>query len=343
MANFSLTGQLVTDTIRDLWSEKKYGKALKYGLETLSGSNISHIQSIIDGEYKLIGINDLDLVIDDSGYTPEFSFMDCISLMETNETFKQKAYANDIAKGQYLFSEYSRMLALDYDHDRIIPLFYEWETLIPDAKKDLQDKMPFYFRKWLRTLSPDIDVRNRAEYDSRGIVESIFGDTNKIVEYEQFKKECEKYLIPDIEDQYEKYKELRHRIAQPIITSPNKEVLIEQDKLELKNKYKKDITMSAKFGWLTKNGTYYTCEFAEHETLAKIIVNVFHNELIQTTDNKQYSDILLNLGYVKIHQCDIGFSYISFKTKPNHDQNIKIERYIAVNKIQNYKNAYASN
>jgi hypothetical protein len=100
---FNITGEFLTEQIRDLWQSKNFKKAIKLGLESLDGSNISHIINIIDGEMKLEGINNLSLITDGK-YKPEISFLDVLdySMIPNNGYFKIHLLINMVMKNDNL-------------------------------------------------------------------------------------------------------------------------------------------------------------------------------------------------------------------------------------------------
>lgn len=50
MAKFVITGEMLTQRIRDFWASKQYSKAIEYGLESIDGMTTDYLIEIIDGK-----------------------------------------------------------------------------------------------------------------------------------------------------------------------------------------------------------------------------------------------------------------------------------------------------
>lgn len=86
--------------------------------------------------------------------------------------------------------------------------------------------------------------------------------------------------------------------------------------------------MKSDYGWVSPDGRFTVCEYAEHETLAKTLCEYFKYPFNdEQKDGRQLSDVLLKIGYVKIHRDDIGISHITHNRKLTIEQQLKIDRY----------------
>jgi len=71
MACFQISGEFITNQARAFWAdEEKPAEALKLLLECCKGITRDQAMSIILGQAKLVGINDLDLVDDNATLSP---------------------------------------------------------------------------------------------------------------------------------------------------------------------------------------------------------------------------------------------------------------------------------
>lgn len=62
--HFSVTGEFITNKVRDLWQEREFAKAFDV-LDCCIGITKDQQIAVIDGRSKLVGVNDVELVDDD--------------------------------------------------------------------------------------------------------------------------------------------------------------------------------------------------------------------------------------------------------------------------------------
>jgi hypothetical protein len=181
---------------------------------------------------------------------------------------------------------------------------------------------------YLRKINGTINVKNKSGFYSINIVESeIKGELDR----NKFDKICDNFFIySDREETWEQC--LRTR---KIINEPSKETIEKNIKDEF-NKYKSDITMKSDYGWLSPDGKFIVCEWAEHEVCALAICEYLKYPFTQEQkQGRQISDVLLKVGYVKIHRDDVGLLHFTHNRKLTSEQEMKIDRYKVVHKIFN--------
>ncbi|MCK9544457.1 MAG: hypothetical protein M0R03_20760 [Novosphingobium sp.] len=325
--NFKINGEFLTQKIRDFWESKEYRKAIQFGLESLYGAEIEHIISIINGKMKLIGVNDLDLV-EDMEYKPNVDFLDILnySMIPNNGYFK--IYDEDEITAKEIinyFNNYSETKnELNELFEKPFELAKKWKSLLPEVQKDNQLNMPHWLLVYLRKSSDNKYVRSKANLYSINIVES---ELNGELKREIFDDICDKfYIYSDRENVWNECLETRKKITKTL-NQPDENFLRENLKNQL-NKYKSDATMKSNYGWLSPDGTFIVCDFAEHELLASLLCE-YHKYpfTIEQKIGKQLSDVLLKMGYVKIHRDDLGFIHFTNKQKLTLEQETKIGRY----------------
>jgi len=325
MGKFSITGDFLTEKIRDLWESKNFKMSVKLGFESLDGSNISHIVSIIDGEMKLTGVNDLDLVTDGE-YKPEVSFLDVLdySMIPNNGYFR--IYEQDSRRAYEIIEWFVNTTPDNIGDERRHNLIYEWNTLLPEVREDFKNDIPHWMVVYLRKINGDDEVKRKAGFYSIGIVES---EISPVLDRKEFDKICDKYFIySDREDTWENC--IQNRTW---ITEPSRETLEKNIKDEF-GRYKHDITMKSDYGWLSPDGRFTVCDWAAHEVCALAMCEYLKYPFTkEQKQGKQLSDVLLKMGYVKIHRDDIGLFHFTHNRKITPEQEIKIDRYKFAHKM----------
>lgn len=87
MAKFIITGEMITQRIRDFWVSKQYSKAIEYGLESIYGMTIDYLSEIIDGKKQLIG---------DDNFEQEFKYIDIFKYADMNQNVYSRIYDEDM-------------------------------------------------------------------------------------------------------------------------------------------------------------------------------------------------------------------------------------------------------
>jgi len=325
MATFSITGNFLTERIRDLWDSKSFKQAIQLGLESLEGSELHHIVKIIDGECKLIGTNDLDLVSDGS-YKPEVSFLDILdySMIPNNGYFR--IYEQDSREAQRIIDWFQNTSPDSFGDKKRQDLIYSWFQLLPEVRNDYSHKINHWLSVYMRKLSPNREVNTKANFYSINLVET---EAPIDLDRKTFDEICDKfYIFGDREETWKQAQETRKRIKEP-----TKEKIETDIKNEFLN-YKSDITMKSDYGWLSPDGRFTVCDFAEHEVLASIMCKYFKYQFTPEQEiGKQLSDVLLKFGYVKIHRDDVGLLHFTKLRKFTPEQELKIDRYKFMHKL----------
>lgn len=324
MANFRITGKFLTSYIRDLWQSKEYKTAIKMGLESLEGSNISHIISIINGEMKLIGVNDLELV-SDGKFNPEISFLEVLNYAMAPNAGYFRIYDQDMEVAQKIINYFLDYHLVENDN-RCVDLIHQWNSLLPEVKNDIKLKIPYWMAVYLREINGDDNVKRKSKFYSVNLIESEINDN---LTREKFDKLCDKFYIhSDREETWEQC--IQNRKA---LLEPSNEIKSNNIK-ERFNEYETDITMKSDYGWLSPDGVFFVCNWAEHEVLASILCKYFKYSFTQDQEiGSQLSDVLLNMGYVKIHRDDMGILRFTYNRKITNQQEIKIDRYKAIHNM----------
>lgn len=327
MAKFSITGEFITERMRDLWQSRDFKQAIKLCLESLDGITIDQAMSIIDGKMMLTGVGDVDLVEDKSGYKPDVSFLDILDYAMIPNSGYFRIYDIDCEKAAKIVKSFDMTAPDTFGDDKRHRLIREWNNLLPEVRNDFKDRITHWMLVYMRKNSPSLDVKKRANFYSMNIIETEL-DLNPT--REQFDKICDKYYIyNDREECWYQANSIRKSLNRP---TPEAFEKIIADEFK---KYKVDITMKADYGWLSPEGRYYTCEWAAHEVAAEILCSYFKFPFTNEQKiGKQLSDVLLKLGWVKIHRDDIGIFHITNKRKFTIEQELKIDRYKAVHKMK---------
>ncbi|MFW5847481.1 MAG: hypothetical protein ACOCVF_00990 [bacterium] len=327
MSNFSITGQFITKHIRDLWESKEYKQAIQFGLESLEGASISHIVEIIDGKSKLIGINDVELV-PDGDFSQELPFIEILdyAMLPNNGYFR--IYDEDYYEGQKIIRNFKNTSPTEFGDETRRDLIYKWNSLLPEVKNDLKKDITHWMSVYLRKFSDNVDVQKKASFYSINLVESEIDNPTEI-DRQKFDKFCDKFHVyGDRESTWE-----QHVATRKMINEPSDKSIEEDIKKEFKS-YQHDMTMKSDYGWLSPDGRFTVCNWAEHEVLASIMCRYFKFNFTQEQlIGKQLSDVLLKKGYVKIHRDDTGFLHFTHNNKLTPEQETKIDKYKYFHKI----------
>jgi hypothetical protein len=326
MGKFSITGEFLTEKIRDLWESKDFKKSVKLGLESLEGSKLSDIMSIIDGNMKLSGVNDLELVIDEK-YKPHFSFLDILdyAMIPNNGYFR--IYDEDTYTANKIIDFFDNTYPDSNGDNKREDYIRQWNRLLPEVRLDNISRASHWMLVYLRQFSNDLDVKKKANFYSINIVES---EATVELTRNEFDKICDRYIIHgDREETWEQTLSNRKSIVEPV------DSIIHKNNKEEFHKYKSDISMKSDYGWLSPDGRFTVCKWAEHEVLASLMCNYFHYPFTKEQEyGKQLSDVLLKVGYVKIHRDDIGFLHFTHLRKLTQEQELKLDRYKAIHGIK---------
>lgn len=325
MAKFSITGEFLTERIRDLWESRDFKKAIKLGLESLEGADLSHIVSIIDGDMKLIGTDVLDLV-EDGNFKPNVSFLEILNYAMLPNTGYFRIYEQDSEIADKILNSFDMTYPDSIGDTKRQDYIYQWNQLLPEVRIDNYDRITHWMAVYLRRSSDDADVRRKADFYSANIIET---EAPVDLDRKTFNKLCDKYHIySDREETWEQCLLTRKQLIEP-----SKQTIEKNIKEEFK-KYKSDISMKSEYGWLSPDGRFTVCEWANHEVLASIMCEYFKYEFTEEQKNgRQLSDVLLKIGYVKIHRDDIGMFHITHDRKLTREQELKIDRYKSIHKI----------
>lgn len=109
-----------------------------------------------------------------------------------------------------------------------------------------------------------------------------------------------------------------------------KEILLKPVEKEKPKKIKMDtdFTMKSEYGWLSRDGTYFPCNYALHDKYAKqICIN-------QDWDLTNPTQTLEDKGWVRIHRVEFEPDLYFSHTKPlSKDQQKKIDRYCTIHDV----------
>lgn len=84
--SFSITGDFITDQVRDFWEERRFVSALRV-LECLPGMTLDQQRELIEGRAKLTGVNSLELEPD--AWTPPDGYCSFLDALRDGENHTQ--------------------------------------------------------------------------------------------------------------------------------------------------------------------------------------------------------------------------------------------------------------
>jgi hypothetical protein len=340
MAKFVITGEMLTQRIRDFWASKQYSKAIEYGLESIDGMTTDYLIEIIDGKKQLVGA-DLDFV--DDNFEQEFKYIDIFKYADMNQNVYQRIYDEDMRTGLSIISHFTNWhdnWRNNYNDETSLSLVYQWKQLLPDVRDTLVDGFkengyPYWLSFYLRKADSE-EYRKKAlkeGFDNTKVIcnsalenktilyqfyDEIHSDKNK------FDAKCKELYIIDVDDKiWKSMYTLAKRLKEPTSKSIEK---IREEALVT------DIKMKSVNGWLSPDGTYYICEHGGHQVLSKYICEKYKYEIDENTKLQySYSDVLLKKGWVQIHQPERWEHFqMTHCKKITNDQEQKIERYESI-------------
>ncbi|MCK9416737.1 hypothetical protein M0Q97_08790 [Candidatus Dojkabacteria bacterium] len=342
MAKFVITGEMLTERIRDFWASKQYSKAIEYGLESIDGMTTDYLIEIIDGKKQLVGA-DLDFVDDD--FEQEFKYIDIFKYADMNQNVYQRIYDEDMKKGLSIISHFVNYhtSCISFNNEKHLSLAYEWKQLLPDVRNTLVDDFnengyPYWLSLYLRKSDKEEyrKIASKEAFDnSKLICDTAIENKTLLYQFydeihndkEKFDTKCKELYIIDVNDEiWKSMSTLENRLKEPTESIKNSEEVLVMD-----------IKMKSVNGWLSPDGTYYICEHGGHKVLSKYICEKYKYEIDENTKlQDSYSDVLLKKGWIQIHQPERWEkTQMTHCRKLTYDQEIKIERYESIhNKLK---------
>ena len=312
MATFSITGEFITQTARDLWAEGEYDKSLTFLKTSVPDMGLECQIELIEGRSKLIGVKNVNFVSDDWKMPNDYpKFSDMLNKAKTGYKYYQKHVETQIIRATEIYNTFLHFKDGNLTNDQWKKLTLEWQLLLPEAKEGLIP--PFYLSAWLRTTYK----RQPRPYETISLLghESIvYKNAHPSVfdSRDAYDRWCAYYFIyePDRSEIWDNRIKALDRINSKATSCETKEPELYIAELDPK--------MDCEFGWLLPNGDYYGCLWLGHIKLASV--------LMPDSENPEYS--LEKLGAVKIHMDDYQeFHITSGNKKTTDEQNTKIFEY----------------
>jgi hypothetical protein len=327
MANFSITGEFITEHARELWIQKDFKKAMDYLEESIEGFGREYQLQLLEGKMKLTGKgNNMDFVEDkdfdknDYGFYPSLS--DAFEIKKESESLYENELSEQREKALYIIDSFKDFqgTSSQYEKEKHLNLVRDWIKLFPEVKKEFEKDIPFYMSLWLREItgknnSPVLNLKF-GNLTHKSIIHHLLPPDHEAWKNKKlFELYCKKYHIyldDEINEIWEGFHEYKEYIKNPIESKP---------KL-----FNTDYKMQQPFGWLGRNGEYYYCNYTLHNDLADYICALYEYNNQNDIDS---SHILESKGWVKIHVNDENKDKILFSSiKPfSEDQKKKIKRY----------------
>jgi len=352
MANFKITGEYITDNSRKLWLQGDYKDAISFVESSVPEMNKVQIISLIEYDMKLSGVNELDFVKDERNkpnYYPLFN--DIIGFAQNARTViddiqnDHRLEANNIINE---FNSFEGLVSNKNYQDRCCDLARRWFNILPEVRLEMNRFVPYYLSLYLRQVSK-LDYKSfNDKYEKDGlfktrlggwgvishksIILSIFGDKKFIFFTKKgrdtYDRVCDDLFIygEERESIYNDLKNLHTRITKPI----NK--YQEKEKPLIKTKASKDYI----FGWISKDGWVYPCDYLKHSITSYRILNEIHYK--KTTYTTSEHD-LEKLGYVRVHIRDDNPDYILF----SHMDKITTHQQKRIDEYKKYHNIKYNN
>jgi hypothetical protein len=329
MATFSITGEFITEKVRDMWRERNFEDALNYLSNTIPEMNREQQLQLIEGEMKLTGKDVLDFVEDDWNPDDEYpNFSEALSMKKESEILYDEKFKEDYNDALDIIEKFNKFHDTyatnpDKHFEREID---RWNMLLPEVRKELEEKIPYMMCQYIRVVGGVCKFRGLEHYT---IASSQF--PKRVWEnYDLFIHYCDKYAIygtiqrNEIWDNY-------HNIVKRITTPDETDIKEALDKKTMK--FKTDYKMQSQFGWLSREGIYYTCYYTGHNSLADLICEKYD----WYEEDRDGSAILESKGWVKIHTPDDhrkGITLFSHSCEYiSKEQEKKILRYCKYHEI----------
>lgn len=324
MAKFNITGEFITNHVRNLWSENNFGLAFKYLSDTIPEMTRGQQLDLIEGRMKLIGTNDLDFVEDNDGikHNEYKSLENALNRKKDSDKLYEEKYMKDYNTGMSIiefFSNFNEIItnpSIQGEHQIEI-----WNQLLDEVKSNLIHKIPYYMSSYLR-------VYNKVKSPHRGLTHKTIANANfpkkAWSDKNIFNTYCDKFFIHNQDEKeyiWNDYHNTVNRISKPL---SNDELNV-VDTVKQINIPNIDYSLNNQFGWLSRDGKYYNCYYTGHDKLAEDICAHFNWEF---TNNASF--ILENKGWIKIHTPDDhrkGTILFSFIKNPNQTQINKLIKY----------------
>lgn len=338
MVKFVITGEILTERIRDFWASKQYSKAIEYGLESIDGMTIDYLREIIDGRKKLVG-RDLDFI--DDNFEQDFTYTEIFKFADMNQNIYSRIYDEDMKIGLSIISHFTNW-HLNYNDEMSLSRVYQWKQLLPDVRNVLvdsfkEDGYPYWLSLFLRKSDKEEYRKNALKngFDNTKIICDAALE-NKTILYQfydeihndkkTFDAKCKELYIIDVGDEiWKSMSSLADRLKKPTNDAIEK---IREEALV------KDIEMKNDNGWLSPDGTYYICGHGGHRILSEYICERYKYDIDENTKlQHSYSDVLLKKGWIQIHQPERWEKFLmTHCRKLTSEQERKIERYEAIHK-----------
>jgi hypothetical protein len=312
VAAFSITGEFITLTARELWAEGEYEKALIFLKTAVPDMGLENQIEVIEGRNKLTGVKDVDFVSDDWIMPNDYpKFSDMLNKAKIGYAYYQQHVEKQIIRATEIHSTFSHY----YDeytyltNDQWTKLTQEWQLLLPEAKEGLTP--PFYLSVWLRATYRRTFLDEKLERNFINNKSVIYKNAHLGIfdNRETYDRWCAYYFVyePDRSEIWNERNDfLLYIQSKANITKPEPYIA------------KLDYEMDCEFGWLLPNGDYYGCLWMCHIKLA--------SALMPDSENPEHS--LEKLGAVKIHMDDyMDFHITSGDKKTTDEQNTKIFKY----------------
>lgn len=299
---FSIHGEAVTEQARTFVLEENWEYAVRFLMDSLVGFTYDHAFSILSGNYKLIGINEVDLVEEDEDAKKEY--LAKVNYLYSNVVldkvhFKPYGYISFFSEQDVNLRTFKLNKYVNLD-STVAPCSYSSND--PKMIRWSLARCTYYMN----------DMRNDkaviCNYNGKEVC-VLFEEVKNYPLFlspisgpNAYQKAIKNLELNDLSEKFAKFnlessvKNPEKKVVENII-----EEILEPTELEksfinlLKNGFSNAHDLNAICGWISPDGYIIPCEYYQHITLASCISDKLG---LKTTD-------LESLGYIKLQNKDL--------------------------------------
>lgn len=307
MSNFfSISGEFITNHARDCWAEGAYVRAMDV-LDCLIGASHEQKLEILFGTKKLIGVNDLDIVVDNWKPADGVDYPDYKEGMRRGDGWVELKRLKEDKAWQIAYDEWphSRTGFAAYTYEaaswkKVCELVGEERATVifNEVQNDMTDRQSGAFKPSRATDFEHDETHANTKADPLAAM------------YAQAQQNL---LMAAIES------------GADISAIPTVDAMMNRGtKIEVV----KDDRMASASGWLLPNGEYYGCGPMEHIGLAESLLDHIGSKMTSTGNAELIAE---SYGWVKISRSLCGF-YVGCKKKPTQKQLNRLWDYSVLHK-----------
>jgi len=310
-----------------MWSDRKYSEAYAFLSESVPGMSRDQQTAVLEGRSKLTGRNDLDLVPDNSPSAVSLEQALLISA-EASTTHDMKS-DEDRAAGRRIMSEFETYYEEfggytqhRYTCERLIA---EWKGLLKSVRDELSPEIPYWMSVWLREVDGirPTPIRTFAGLSNKTVAYSVFPDT-AWSDREEYEKLCSANHIygEDVNAIWNDHQRMVVAFDAPVAEKALAAIAEDDDKAVERSR---DRDMKSQYGWLSRDGVYYSCGYAEHRAFSETLVR--HMGFENPEDNAEH--VLELMGWLKICTRDycVGEVFFEHYIRPSYEQRRAVREY----------------